>query len=134
MSWNDAVAFCNWAELRLPFEKEREYACRAGSQTKYWFGDDAGQLADYAWYDANSGGSTKPVAQKPANPWGLFDMHGNVWEWCADEAQAGSAGRVIRGGSWYAPAWRCRSSSRSRWPAVDRGVVLGFRPASSSLP
>ncbi|MFO1051287.1 MAG: SUMF1/EgtB/PvdO family nonheme iron enzyme [Planctomycetota bacterium] len=134
VSWNDAVAFCKWAGLRLPTEKEWESACRAGSKTEYWFGDDEGQLADYAWYDANSGGSTKPVAQKPANPWGLFDMHGNVWEWCADEAEAGSADRVFRGGSWIDSAWGCRSSSRIRGPADGRNVALGFRPASSSLP
>ncbi len=138
VSWLDAVNFCNklsdkeglkpfyeidgdgvrvadWSRpgYRLPTEAEWEYACRANAPTRYSFGDDATSLGEFAWYDGNSGSKTHPVGEKRPNGFGLFDMHGNVWEWCWDGCDAykasrvddptgldGAALRVIRGGSW----------------------------------
>jgi hypothetical protein len=90
VTWDDAVEFCRRLTqktnklVRLPTEAEWEYACRAGSKTAYCFGNDGSKLGDYAWLMANSGGEARPVGQKKPNPWGLYDMHGNVGEWCSD--------------------------------------------------
>lgn len=95
VSWEDAVEFCKklsdlpkekkaGREYRLPTEAEWEYACRAGSKTAYSFGDNAELLDKYAWFESNSGDQTHPVAEKKPNAWGLYDMHGNVCEWCSD--------------------------------------------------
>ena len=124
----------------LPTEAQWEYACRAGTTGIY-----AGELAAMAWYGANSGGKTHPVAQKQPNAWGFYDMHGNVFEWCADwyaaypggkvSDPAGAASgqfRVGRGGSWSDPAGRCRSALRS-FGTMTQNFGWGFRLALAPL-
>ena len=156
VSWEDAVAFCKkLSELpeekaagrvyRLPTEAEWEYACRAGSTSRFGFGDSDSQLGSYAWFDKNSARTTHPVGQKTPNAWGLYDMHGNVWEWCADRkgdystsAVTDPAGpatgsyRVFRGASWRDGAAYCRSAIRNRYVPSYRYPFDGFRVALSS--
>ena len=148
LTWLSAVAYCKWLSkregktFRLPTEAEWEYACRAGSNSKYCFGDDASQLGDYAWYKENSEKVTHDVGLKKPNAWGLYDMHGNIWEWCSDRyaenyAQTprdGSAhkvftekGMVLRGGSWSGVADKQRSSIRINLGAKSRNYFVGFR-------
>ena len=143
VSWFDAVAFCRRAsaitrrDFRLPTEAEWEYVCRAGTQTRYSFGNDEKQLDDYAWYDGNSEATTHPVGRKKPNAWGLYDMHGNVAEWCKDSyvAPAGrnqrpapSGGlRVDRGGFWDYKASGCRSATRLWSVPSGRSFYIGFR-------
>jgi formylglycine-generating enzyme required for sulfatase activity len=151
VTWEDASNFCRRLSektgkaVRLPTEAEWEYACRAGSKTRFSFGDSDSILGDYAWYGSNSGGMTHPVSQKKPNPWGLYDMHGNVWEWCADwrgpyssEAStdpqgAGSGGtRVLRGGAWHdleAGSFRCAFRDCCYSSPSYRYDDLGFRCA-----
>ncbi len=117
---------------RLPTEAEWEYACRAGSEGAYCFGNDVEQLDRYAWFSGNSGGTTHPVGEKQGNDWGLYDMHGNVWEWCWDLFEKGSY-RVARGGGWYNFARFCRSADRRRSVPGYRHYDLGFRLARSSV-
>ena len=153
VSWNDAKAFCDALSTRtgravmLPTEAQWEYACRAGSTTRFYYGDDANGilLGNYAWYgywdgSGNSGGETHLVGQKIPNAWGLYDMHGNVWEWCADwygsyaSANAvdplgpvSGTSRVVRGGCWGNNAPYCRSANRSKYtPDITNGII-GFR-------
>ncbi|MFH1738898.1 MAG: SUMF1/EgtB/PvdO family nonheme iron enzyme, partial [bacterium] len=149
VSWNDAVRFCEkLSELTrkkyaLPTEAQWEYACRAGSTTRFCFGDDEKDLDNYAWYSANSEGATHPVGLKKPNDWGLYDMHGNVWEWCEDDwhqdyrnaPSDGSAwidsprgsSRVVRGGGWDDDAGDCRSAHRSGAPPDTTLNPIGFR-------
>ena len=154
VSWEDAQRFIeklNQLEktkaYRLPSEAEWEYACRAGTTTEYSFGDDAGKLGENAWYGDNSSKTTQRVAGKKPNSWGLYDMHGNVWEWVEDDYHnrydrapvdgrawvdnPRRSSRVIRGGSWSRGAQYCRSAVRSNNPPGDRGVGLGFRLSRS---
>jgi len=166
VSWFDAAAFCNkLSELaglmpcydilnrtcifsrngfRLPTEAEWEYACRAGTNTKYHTGNSESGLALAGWYRSNSEGTTHPVGRKVPNAWGLFDMHGNVWEWCNDwqrsyencknENPSGPSwghSRVLRGGGWHFPAVGCSSAYRHRAKPEYRLSAVGFRIARS---
>jgi len=146
VSWHDAQAYCEWAGLVLPTEAQWEYACRAGTTTQYSSGDDEEDLARVGWYSGNSGPRLHTVGEKEANPWGLHDMHGNVWEWCLDSSGApyttsprsgdglrrepvGVADQVIRGGSWDDDARSVRAASRHGILPEYRFQYLGFRPA-----
>jgi len=169
VSWLDAVRFCNqlsereglkpfygisgetvqvpaWngTGYRLPTEAEWEYACRAGTATRYSFGDDEASLGEFSWFSGNSDDRTHEVGQKRANGFGLHDMHGNVWEWCWDWYSADyykeppvddprgpsqASGRVIRGGGWDGRPRCVRSAYRYGDAPVDRGYDLGFRVA-----
>jgi formylglycine-generating enzyme required for sulfatase activity len=151
VSWDDTQEFIQrlnrqegHKRYRLPTEAEWEYAARAGTTGAYSFGDDVGQLGQYAWYGANCRGRTHPVGQKQPNPWGLYDMHGNVWEWVQDwygeryyssspgtDPKGPSSGyyRVFRGGCWFFDAERCRSANRNGSTPGLRYNVLGFRLA-----
>ncbi|MCU7242757.1 MAG: SUMF1/EgtB/PvdO family nonheme iron enzyme [Microcystis aeruginosa WS75] len=156
VSWNDAQAFCQKLSritgktYRLPTEAEWEYACRAGTTTRYYFGDDANQLGDYAWGRENSNGTTHPVGQKKPNGWGLYDMSGNVWEWCEDDWHDSYAGapddgtawidndnrsqseKCLRGGYWgNDPNYR-RSASRVMYSPHIHNLIVGFRVACVS--
>jgi len=124
--------------MGLPSESQWEYAARAGSRTTYWWGSEA--TSAMANLNQKQGGTT-PVKRYPANPWGLFDVHGNVWEWCADpwqqrldmsSAQSQSTDRVVRGGSWVADPEDARSACRSWWHQSFRSRNLGFRFAIRS--
>ncbi|MBM3859049.1 MAG: formylglycine-generating enzyme family protein [Verrucomicrobia bacterium] len=128
--------------FRLPTEAEWEYDCRAGSATEYCYGNNARKLAEYAWFNANSHGTSHPVGEKKANAWGLHDMHGNVWEWCQDwygnpnandvtdpvGPRSGSR-RMLRGGSWLYSAKECRSFVRDVYTPSVRLLNVGFRVA-----
>ena len=140
VSWHDAVAYCEKVGKRLPTEAEWEYACRAGSTGKYYWGD--AMDGSYAWYSDNSGGKTHPVGQKLPNAGGLYDMSGNVWEWCSDwydenyysssPAQnplgaSGGSSRVLRGGSWDDFIDFYRSAGRNYYGPDYRDGYGGFR-------
>ena len=127
---------------RLPTEAEWEYACRAWTSTRFSYGDDPGytNLANYAWYSQNGDNTTHPVGQKLPNFWGLYDMHGNVLNWCQDwwgqypggsavdpVGPATGASRVIRGGSWLRTAAHCRSAFRHSFAPETRNILIGFR-------
>ena len=142
VSWHDAVAFCNWLNeqqkvyvYRLPTEAEWEYACKAGTTTKWSFGDDEKALDKYAWYRKNSYAlgeehkdyGTHTVGKKEPNPWGLYDMHGNVFEWCEDWYEKEEKNKLLRGGSWISSAFDTRSANRDRFYPTDWSYVVGFR-------
>ncbi len=161
VSWNDAQKFIEWLNqsddqgaYRLPTEAEWEYAARAGSETAFANGDISEPKCGFdanlnlmGWYCGNADSKSYSVGLKQANEWGLYDMHGNVWEWCQDwyaneyptdsaadpKGPSSGPGRVVRGGGWDYTARRCRSAFRSReWPS-DRFNYLGFRVALSPI-
>jgi formylglycine-generating enzyme required for sulfatase activity len=130
----------------LPTEGEWEFACRAGTSTTYSFGSDPSKLGEYGWCGQNSGGKTHIVGQKLPNAFGLYDMHGNVWEWCGDSYDAGyypnspladprgplrTSYRVDRGGSWRDRPRDCRSGERGGDLPTAHYHILGFRLARS---
>jgi formylglycine-generating enzyme required for sulfatase activity len=149
VSCGDAQEFCKKASeragvvVRLPTEAEWEYTCRAGTRTNYYTGDSDADLERAAWHHWNSDGKIHPVGQKSPNPWGLYDMHGNVWEWCADQygdytgrKEAGpqdpaqGQSRVVRGGSSEELTGACRSAARTERMPNARSRFLGFRVAA----
>ena len=173
INWTDAAIYCNERSLaeglepcydedtwkcnfnangyRLPTEAEWEYACRAGTSTEYSFGNNARDLTNYGWFTENSSKKTQPVGQKKPNPWGLYDMHGNVAEWCNDlyaadyyknspekDPKGPSDGkeRVLRGGAWNSSAEACRSAYRASDPSIDDTCLasdaIGFRCVRSA--
>src|SRR5262249_11114718 len=150
VSWNDAAAFGDWLcrqesqKYRLPTEAVREYACRAGTATRVSFGDGENALGQYAWDSANSNNQTHPVGERQPDGFGLYDMLGNVWEWCWDWYDADyykqsqrddpqgpepAAYRVFRGGSWGDVPQIARSAYRSWTTLENRLLNLGFRLA-----
>ena len=153
VSWNDVQAFIallntreNSDGYRLPFEAEWEYAARAGSENAYSFGRKTDELKQYAWYKKNAGNKTHPVGELPPNAWGLYDMYGNVHEWCQDwfdreyysrspshvpQGPAQGLARSLRGGDWGSGAWYCRSASRSLSSPDRRSNRVGFRLVKS---
>jgi len=140
ISWQEAKAFCESAGYDLPTEAEGEYAARADTQTPWSFGANEEDIGRFAWYAGNSGNQPHPVGTREPNPWGLHDMHGNVWEWVADrygpysedsqidpEGPSSGALRVLRGGSsWNVPGW-LRSACRYRVGPEVRNGGIGFR-------
>ncbi len=147
VSWADAQAYCEWAGLMLPTEAQWEYACRAKSTTRYSSGNSERDLDRVGWHRGNSGGRLHTVAEKEANDFGLYDMHGNVWEWCRDafgpystppvgdeglrHEPVGDADRVLRGGSGSFSAHFARSAYRDLNHPGYRFPSLGFRPAQA---
>lgn len=134
VSWNDCKDFIKQLNevdkehvYGLPTAAEWEYCCRAGSKTDYCFGNDESELKEYAWFYQNSEKSTHPVAQKKPNDWGLYDIHGNVWEWCEDLYNAAGSGRVLRGGSWFSDPVVLRSAVRIIDPPHYYSGSVGFR-------
>jgi formylglycine-generating enzyme required for sulfatase activity len=157
VSYDDAIEFCHRATdamrrakliaddqvIRLPSEAEWEYAARAGTTTRYSFGDDVEQVGDYGWFHGNAAGNDPPVGAKKPNGWKLHDVHGYLWEWCADRwhedyrgaprggstwSEGDDKRRVLRGGSWKDPAERLTSSFRRAAEPTLRDDAVGLRP------
>lgn len=161
--WSDAARYCNarskedglepcynletWEcdfsrnGYRLPTEAEWEYACRAGSSDEYHFGDNEKMLQIYAWYEKNSGKKSRPVGRKRPNKWGLYDMTGNLWEWCNDYYKADYYGegpekdprgpektdmRVLRGGCWNSKSDDCKSATRNKENPAYADACFGY--------
>jgi formylglycine-generating enzyme required for sulfatase activity len=154
VNWHVAQAYCRWAGRRLPTEAEWELAARAGSETAYTNGDTVDDLRRVAWFGqaaadlpgANGPGQSSPVATRAPNALGLFDLHGSVYEWCADwfAADAYASGpaidptgpssgreRVLRGGAWESDASLVRAANRNGYPPMSHGYTVGFRVALS---
>ena len=154
VTWHEAAEFCRklseldnvaGREYRLPTEAEWEYACRAGTTTTYSFGSEKHELGDYGWFRKNADGRTHPVGEKEANRWGLYDIQGNVLEWCQDwysdrpnceaatdpTGPTSGSGRVARGGSWFNGAGGCRAAYRVGFVPSGRYDLCGFRIAMS---
>ena len=155
VSWYDAMNFCeklnsmgkapSGMKFTLPTETQWEYAARGGKKSKGYKYSGSNDIGEVAWCNDNSGGETHPVAEKKANELGLYDMSGNVWEWCLDDYNGKSnyavpeftrnandsrgSGRVSRGGGWSDFAWCCRSASRDYDDPGNRNGSLGFRLA-----
>jgi len=147
VSWDECQEFL--AKLKrkvknlkpcLPTEAQWEYACRAGSTNEFCCGDDDASVSEHSWCSLNDMGTTHPVGEKKPNAWGLYDMHGNVWEWCADRcdanfasvpAQSSSGGprtyRIVRGGSWICVPHRCRAAFRLKFLPTDKFTRRGLR-------
>lgn len=151
VTWADANAFCRWltdtdgVRYHLPHEAQWEFACRAGSETTWAFGEEQAKLANHAWYARDGGYSTKRVGRKHPNAFGLFDMHGHVWEWCLDHyernyydvapsidpfCESTVGPRTLRGGSFDDPAGTTRSAMRGGYPEDYRWDTVGFRVVS----
>jgi formylglycine-generating enzyme required for sulfatase activity len=152
VNWDDCQAFCKKlntkfrdraAKFFLPTEAQWEYACRAGSTSRFCFGDEDAKIGDYAWFYDNADGRTLPVGRKKPNPWGLYDMHGNVSEWCADwygpeyykcspsrdpAGPASGLSRANRGGHWRNLPSGCTSAFRAT-NSSRRDFLIGFRVA-----
>ena len=168
MSWHNARRYCEWLNEHriggsewladLPTETQWEYACRAGTETDYYTGDGEQALARAGWYEDNSGGSTQEVRRKTPNAFGLYDMHGNVWEWCRDHwredayqynvegriepvragepvGESDDGARVIRGGAWVGHPVVCRSAYRGwihpGYANLNQGFRVGLFPGPS---
>lgn len=146
VSFEDAIRYCKWAGLRLPSEAEWEYACRAGSTARYCNGERKKDLSRVAWYSRVAKRRLHNVGKKEPNAFGLYDMHGNVWEWCADDWHDSYEGapsdgipwldrdpgeeRVLRGGSWFGnTADYLRSATRHRGLMTLGDFNIGFRCA-----
>ena len=142
VSWEDAAAFCEWADGRLPTEAEWEYAARGGSLTRGYQYSGSDNPAEVGWYRANSHSRTHPVGQKKANELGIYDMSGNVWEWCSDyfsptyyqhspshnpSGPTEGIARVLRGGTWHYDPDALRVSNRDFDIPNSRGANTGFR-------
>lgn len=152
VSWNDAQEYIKklnaktGKQYRLPSEAEWEYAARGGTDTRWSYGDNESELSSYGWFIANSGGKTHGVVEKRANPYGLSDMHGNVWEWVEDcwhddyngapsngsawtTNCSGSTRRIARGGSWNNHPGILRAANRGSYTPDFLGTGVGFRVA-----
>jgi len=140
VSWDDAVAYCEWLSretgetYRLATEAEWEYACRAGGQTRWCFGDDETGLGEYAWYWENAGRKTHPVGGKKPNPWQLYDVHGNVWEWCADWYSEDYYRHLTSESKRSASEGEQAASSARQSASGTGGIVSGVQIAASDNP